>query len=115
MSRIIFNPENAQWMVAQMALGTRVAGYVVNVNWNGDDREWNVNAWKLDDDNWNAGNRAFSRNSHGSPTPSVWEFSFQYLFATLQASCQSQRGVRTGKHISYYRGFEFPMRYGVGI
>lgn len=46
-----------------MASGTRIPGYVVNVNWNGDNRKWNVNAWKLDDDDWNAGNRVFSRNS----------------------------------------------------
>ena len=57
-----------------MASGTRVAGYVVNVNWNGDDRKWNVNTWKLDDDNWNAGNRASSRNSYDSPAPNAREF-----------------------------------------
>lgn len=34
----------------------------MNVNWNADNREWNVNAWKLDDNNWNAGNRVFVRN-----------------------------------------------------
>ena len=44
----------------------RVAGYAVNVNWNADNREWNVNDWKLDDDNWNAGNRVFSGNSPDS-------------------------------------------------
>lgn len=36
--------------------------FAVNVNWNGDDRKWNVNANRLDDYRWNAGNRAFSRN-----------------------------------------------------
>ena len=49
-----------------MISGTRVAGFVVHVYWHSDDRKWNVNTWKLDDDDWNAGNRAFSRNSHGS-------------------------------------------------
>ena len=39
-----------------MVSGTRVAGYVVSVNWNDDNRKWNVNAWKLDDNNWNADN-----------------------------------------------------------
>lgn len=63
MSQIRFNPESIRRMVARMVSGTRVAGYVVNVNWNADNRKWNVNAWKLDDDNWNAGNRVFSRNS----------------------------------------------------
>ena len=57
-----------------MVSGTRVAGYVVNVNWNSDNRKWNVNAWNLDDDNWNAGNRVFARNSRISPAPTVREF-----------------------------------------
>jgi hypothetical protein len=34
----------------------------VNVNWNADDREWNVNTWRRDDNDWNAGNSAFSRH-----------------------------------------------------
>lgn len=44
-----------------------IGGFVVDVNWNADGREWNVNDWKLDDDNWNAGNRVFSYNSKFSP------------------------------------------------
>lgn len=39
-----------------------VAGYVVDVYWNADRREWNVHAWELDDAYWNAGHRVFSRN-----------------------------------------------------
>lgn len=35
--------------------------FAVNVNWNADDRNWNVNAYTLDDNQWNAGNRVFSR------------------------------------------------------
>jgi len=34
--------------------------FAVNVNWNADNRKWNVNANSLDDNRWNAGNRAFS-------------------------------------------------------
>ena len=37
--------------------------FAVNVNWNADNREWNVNANRLDDNRWNAGNRAFSATS----------------------------------------------------
>lgn len=38
--------------------GPRHGVYAVNVNWNADDREWNVNDWRLDENgNWNAGNR----------------------------------------------------------
>lgn len=40
-----------------------VAGCVVLVSWNSDDREWSVNAWDLDDDRWYAGDRAFGCNS----------------------------------------------------
>ncbi|MFZ2303183.1 MAG: hypothetical protein WAV98_00130 [Minisyncoccia bacterium] len=37
--------------------------FAVNVNWNLDNRKWNVNDWHLDENgNWNAGNRVF-RNS----------------------------------------------------
>lgn len=54
---------------------TLVPGFVVNVNWNADDRTWNVNAWKRDDNNWNEGNRVFSRNSSVSPASMAREFS----------------------------------------
>ncbi len=59
MSQIRFSLESILKAVVWMVSGTRVAGCVVNVNWNSDNRKWNVNTWKLDDDNWNAGNRAF--------------------------------------------------------
>lgn len=59
-----------------MAIGTRVADCVVNVNWNAAYRKWNVNAWKLDDDNWNAGNHVFSRNPHDSPVLTGGSFRF---------------------------------------
>ena len=34
---------------------------LVNVNWNSDDSNWNVNAYQFDDDNWNAGNRVIRK------------------------------------------------------
>ena len=80
-------------MVARMASGTRVAGCVVNVNWNADNRKWNVNAWKLDDDNWNAGNRVFSRNS-------------RYIFETPTLPCGSLRFdtfLPSTKHLAYFK------------
>ena len=46
-----------------------VAGYVVRVNWVGDDRGWGVRAWELDDGLWPAGSRVFSRNWHSDPQP----------------------------------------------
>lgn len=36
-----------------------VAGCVVNVHWNSDDRQWHVYAWKLDGNYWRADHRAF--------------------------------------------------------
>ncbi len=37
-------------------------GFVVSVHWDGDDRKWNVNDWKPDDDGWGRGSRVFSRS-----------------------------------------------------
>lgn len=48
-------------MVTQMEYHTlRLA---VNVNWNSNDRKWNVNVWKFDDNQWNAENVVFSCKS----------------------------------------------------
>lgn len=38
-----------------------VPGYVVNVNWTAVSRRWRVNAWKLDVNDWFAGDRVFVR------------------------------------------------------
>lgn len=38
--------------------GSRHEVFAVNVNWNSDNRKWNVNDWKLDENgNWNADNQ----------------------------------------------------------
>ena len=102
MSQIRFSLESILRAVVRIVSGTRVAGCVVNVNWNSDNRKWNVNTWKLDDDNWNAGNRAFGRNSRISPALSVREFSFQDHASNRQASFRSQRVVQKELHISGY-------------
>ena len=36
-------------------------GFAVNVYWNADNGEWNCNANRLDDNRWNADNRAFTQ------------------------------------------------------
>lgn len=51
---------------------------VVNVNWNADDRKWNVNAWDRDNNRWNAGNRVFS--------PETTKFSRRYLAGVFVSS-----------------------------
>ena len=33
---------------------------MVNVNWNADNRKWNVNTYNRNDNRWNTGNRVFS-------------------------------------------------------
>lgn len=45
--------------------------FAVNVNWNANDGDWNVNAYRLDDNDWNAGNRAFPCNC-GDSLPSYF-------------------------------------------
>lgn len=36
------------------------SAFVINVNWNAGNGEWNVNTWQRDDNEWNAGKRVFS-------------------------------------------------------
>jgi hypothetical protein len=43
--------------------GKDVEVFAVHVSWDAGVREWNVRAYRLDDDRWPAGHRAFSRNS----------------------------------------------------
>ena len=56
------NGENGPLLTNGYANIFYVAGYAVNARWNAVDREWNVDAWRLVDDYWNAGFRVFSRN-----------------------------------------------------
>ncbi len=51
--------------------------FAVNVNWNADNHEWNVNANRLDDNRWNVGNRVLSSNSPVSPAPLLRSGSFR--------------------------------------
>ena len=37
--------------------------FAVNVNWNSDNRKWDVSLWQFDDNEWNAENVVFSRKS----------------------------------------------------
>ncbi len=41
---------------------TRIRVVTLNVNWNSDDREWNLNSNRLDDNYWNEDNRVFARS-----------------------------------------------------
>ena len=50
-----------QSMVARMEYYT--LRFTVNVNWNSDNRKWNVNFWQFDDNQWNVENVVFSRKS----------------------------------------------------
>ncbi len=53
--------------------------FAVNVNWNADNREWNVNAWPLDDNRWHVGNQVLARNSTISPVYLGGSFRLQPL------------------------------------
>lgn len=62
---------------------------MVNVNWNADDRKWNVNTWQRDDNEWNAGNRVFSLETiKVLPSDATGEFSFPVLSSIRRAFCQ---------------------------
>ncbi|MEA3323516.1 MAG: hypothetical protein U9Q12_04815 [Patescibacteria group bacterium] len=70
MSQVKYNPASIQRMVAVKIFCIKSDGVLraVNCNWNGDG--WNVNANSVDDPNeWNDGNRVFSRNSSISLMP----------------------------------------------
>ncbi len=74
--------------------------WAVNCNWNDDG--WNVNANPIDDLNeWNDGNRVFSRNSNISPA--IWqEFSFpEVLSSNLQASFRFLQVLLKDRYIFY--------------
>lgn len=61
--------------------------FAVNVNWNSDNREWNVNDWQLDEnDRWNADNQVFSRHSQKFLSPLRWDFCFQSLLPVAEHS-----------------------------
>lgn len=45
----------------RISLFYTTSGFVVGVRWYADDREWNVRAWHLDDAQWLADDRVFSR------------------------------------------------------
>jgi len=70
-----------------------VAGYVVHVFWFGGNREWDVRAWRLDVDRWDAGNRAFSRNSPSEPLAS----------STVALKTLEQRIGRLEKILAYHK------------
>ncbi len=53
----------------------------VNVNWNSNDREWNLNANDLDDNRWNDGNCVLSRSL---PLPSP-----RYRGEVFSESCRN--------------------------
>src|SRR3989344_4046523 len=52
---------------------------LVNVNWNDDNRKWNVNDWNPDNDV-NAGRRVFSGHSQSSPPLARGSFRFKAAF-----------------------------------
>lgn len=60
-----------------------VAGCVVDVGWDSDDRKWSVDAWNLDGGHWLAGDRAFGCNSRLEPLASD-TLTLEHLAARVQ-------------------------------
>lgn len=90
------------WTVA----GTR-ASCVVNVNWNGD--EWNVNTWKRDDNDWNAGNRVFSPETGDCPGISrSGDFRFNTLSPPAELLTRIIEALRDFSIASVIQGTDFP-------
>ena len=73
MPRIRYSPANSQGAVVWVVPDTY---FVVNVNWNSSNREWNVNTWQRDDNRWNEGKRVFSPETISVLPTLVREFSF---------------------------------------
>jgi hypothetical protein len=66
MSQVKYSSKSTRWAVVRMTSVTVSKVVVVNVNWNADNQQWNVNANQLDDNQWNAGNQVLSCNSQVS-------------------------------------------------
>jgi hypothetical protein len=74
--------------------------FTVNVNWNSVNCKWNVNAYALDDNRWNAGNRAVSSNSKSfSQLTMSWEFLIVTPSSIRQASYQLHQVLLIESHI----------------
>lgn len=87
----------------------RASVFVVNVNWNADNRKWNCNANRLDDNRWNAGNRAFSQLNVFS-TLNVGSFLIPNLSSSHRAFSRPLGVVRSMSCIYWYQERGFPTR-----
>jgi len=92
----------------------RASVFAVNVNWNADNRKWNCNANRLDDNRWNAGNRAFSQLNVFSSL-NVGSFLIPILSSSHRAFCQLLVAVHQAPCISWYQVLVFPMLAGITI
>ncbi|MEK7630363.1 MAG: hypothetical protein AAB432_03265 [Patescibacteria group bacterium] len=60
------------------------ATVVVNLNWNSDNRDWNLNANRLDDNKWNEGNRVFFRRLPVIFLPNAFALGSFIFFAIIK-------------------------------
>lgn len=77
--------------------------FVVNVNWNANDRNWNVNTWNRNDNKWDEDRRVFSPETFSFLTPaSRSQFSFAHPCASHQLPSLSIVVFQIVMHISWY-------------
>lgn len=107
MSCVRYSSESIQRAVARIVLSTRDAVFTVNVNWNGDNRQWNFNCYSLGDNRWNEGNRAFSRNSIFLPHLRG-SFCFQSLLPTTEHPSHFLQVFRKQDVFLVVKQFQFP-------
>lgn len=85
------------------------SAFVVNVNWNPNDREWNVNTWHRDDNEWNEGNRVFSPETTFFLPPNWRKFLFVGLYASRLSDVLPGLNLRKERH-TFYRRIRGPPR-----
>lgn len=95
--------------------GTDGSGYercfVVNVNWNADNGEWNVNTWNRNGNKWAEGKRVFSPETiEILPRLKAWKFLSEFLFSIHLLLFRPSEDLQTRKHTSYYQAPEPPTR-----
>src|SRR5262249_12595918 len=98
----------------------RTKAVAVNVNWNADNDEWNVNANRFDDNQWNEGNVFLSpetaRRFKILPMRDFvfLKFSFRHCLSIRLTFFQPHLIFLKVRYMACLVLIYFPMRFGVG-
>lgn len=88
------------------------SAFVVNVNWNSWNGNWNVNTYKRDDNKWNDGVRVFSPETiKFLPWLIARKFLFAVLFAILLSAFRLRLSLLRELRISYHQRPVSPTRH----